>query len=29
LTFKNMLSVTHTLIDLFLRRMANWVYRPK
>jgi glycosyltransferase involved in cell wall biosynthesis len=29
LTFKNMLSVTHTLIDLLLRRMANWVYRPK
>jgi glycosyltransferase involved in cell wall biosynthesis len=28
LTFKNMLSVAHTLIDLFLRRVANWVYRP-
>jgi glycosyltransferase involved in cell wall biosynthesis len=27
LTFKNMLSVAHTLIDLALRRAANWVYR--
>jgi glycosyltransferase involved in cell wall biosynthesis len=27
LTFKNMLSVAHTLVDLIFRRMANWVYR--
>ena len=27
LTFKNMLSVAHTLLDLTFRRMANWVYR--
>jgi glycosyltransferase involved in cell wall biosynthesis len=27
LTFKNMLSVAHTLIDLIFRRVANWVYR--
>jgi glycosyltransferase involved in cell wall biosynthesis len=27
LTFKNMLSVAHTLIDLVFRRLANWVYR--
>ena len=27
LTFKNMLSVAHTLVDLTFRRMANWVYR--
>jgi glycosyltransferase involved in cell wall biosynthesis len=29
LTFKNMLSVAHTLIDLIFRRIANWVYRQK
>jgi glycosyltransferase involved in cell wall biosynthesis len=27
LNFKNMLSVTHTLVDIVLRRIANWVYR--
>jgi glycosyltransferase involved in cell wall biosynthesis len=27
LTFKNMLSVAHTLIDLIFRRIARWVYR--
>jgi glycosyltransferase involved in cell wall biosynthesis len=27
LTFKNMLSVAHTLVDLVFRRVANWVYR--
>jgi hypothetical protein len=27
LTFKNLLSVAHTLVDLTFRRMANWVYR--
>jgi glycosyltransferase involved in cell wall biosynthesis len=27
LTFKNMLSVAHTLVDLIFRRIANWVYR--
>jgi len=27
LTFKNMLSVAHTLVDLIFRRLANWVYR--
>jgi glycosyltransferase involved in cell wall biosynthesis len=27
LTFKNMLSVAHTLMDLVFRRLANWVYR--
>ena len=27
LTFKNMLSVSHTLVDLLFRRIANWVYR--
>jgi len=27
LTFKNMLSVAHTLVDLILRRIANWIYR--
>lgn len=29
LTFKNMLSVAHTLVDLVFRRAANWVYRRK
>jgi glycosyltransferase involved in cell wall biosynthesis len=27
LTFKNLLSVAHTLVDLMFRRLANWVYR--
>jgi hypothetical protein len=27
LTFKNLLSVAHTLIDLIFRRVANLVYR--
>jgi glycosyltransferase involved in cell wall biosynthesis len=27
LNFKNLLSVSHTLVDLILRRIANWVYR--
>jgi glycosyltransferase involved in cell wall biosynthesis len=27
LTFKNMLSVAHTLIDIVIRRISNWVYR--
>ena len=27
LSFKNMLSVAHTLVDLIFRRLANWVYR--
>jgi len=27
LTFKNMFSIAHTLIDLMFRRIANWVYR--
>jgi glycosyltransferase involved in cell wall biosynthesis len=29
LTFKNLLSVAHTLVDLIFRRLANWVYRRK
>jgi hypothetical protein len=29
LTFKNALSVAHTLVDLILRRLANWVYRRR
>jgi glycosyltransferase involved in cell wall biosynthesis len=29
LTFKNMLSVAHTLVDLGFRRLANWVYRQR
>jgi len=29
LTFKNMLSVAHTLVDLAFRRLANWVYRQR
>jgi hypothetical protein len=29
LTFKNMLSVAHTLIDIIIRRVSNWVYRPR
>ena len=27
LTFKNTLSVAHTLVDLIFRRIANWIYR--
>ena len=27
LTFRNMLSVAHTLVDLLFRRVANVVYR--
>lgn len=27
LTFKNILSVAHTLVDLVFRRLANWIYR--
>jgi glycosyltransferase involved in cell wall biosynthesis len=27
LTFQNLLSVAHTLVDLAFRRIANWVYR--
>jgi glycosyltransferase involved in cell wall biosynthesis len=27
LNFKNLLSVTHTLIDIIIRRISNWVYR--
>lgn len=27
LAFKNILSITHTLIDLLLRRISKWVYR--
>jgi glycosyltransferase involved in cell wall biosynthesis len=26
LTFKNLLSVAHTLVDIIFRRLANWVY---
>jgi glycosyltransferase involved in cell wall biosynthesis len=29
LTFKNALSVAHTLVDLIFRRLANWVYRRR
>lgn len=29
LTFKNLLSVTHTLVDIIIRRMSNRVYRPQ
>jgi glycosyltransferase involved in cell wall biosynthesis len=29
LTFKNGLSVAHTLVDLIFRRLANWVYRQR
>jgi glycosyltransferase involved in cell wall biosynthesis len=29
LTFKNMLSVAHTLIDIVIRRISNRVYRPR
>jgi glycosyltransferase involved in cell wall biosynthesis len=29
LTAKNMLSVAHTLIDIVIRRISNWVYRPR
>jgi len=27
LKFKNLLSVTHTLVDLIFRRISNWLYR--
>lgn len=27
LTFKNVLSIAHTLFDIGVRRLANWVYR--
>ena len=26
LTFKNWLSVSHTLATIFLRRLSNWIY---
>ena len=26
LNFKNLLSVSHTLFDIFVRRVANWIY---
>jgi glycosyltransferase involved in cell wall biosynthesis len=29
LTFVNMLSVVHTIVDLIFRRLANWVYRRR
>jgi glycosyltransferase involved in cell wall biosynthesis len=29
LTFKNMLSVAHTLVDLFFRRISHWVYKRR
>jgi glycosyltransferase involved in cell wall biosynthesis len=29
LTFVNMLSVSHTIVDLIFRRLANWVYRRR
>ncbi len=29
LTFRNMLSVAHTLIDLIFRRLANRIYRRR
>lgn len=29
LTFKNLLSVAHTLVDLLFRRLSNWVYRKR
>ena len=29
LTWKNILSVGHTLADIIVRRFANWVYRPR
>jgi glycosyltransferase involved in cell wall biosynthesis len=29
LTFKNLLSVAHTLVDLVFRRLGNWVYRQR
>ena len=27
LTFRNLLSVSHTLVDLIFRRISKWVYR--
>lgn len=29
LTFKNILSICHTLFDIGVRRLANWVYRKR
>jgi glycosyltransferase involved in cell wall biosynthesis len=29
ITFKNMLSVTHTIVDIALRRISNWVYKKR
>jgi hypothetical protein len=29
LTFKNMLSVAHTLVDLMFRRLSKWVYQRR
>lgn len=29
LTFKNFLSVTHTIVDVVIRRLSNWVYQKK
>jgi glycosyltransferase involved in cell wall biosynthesis len=29
LTFKNMLSVAHTLMGIMIRRISNWVYRAE
>lgn len=29
LTFKNLLSVAHTLVDLIFRRISRWVYKRK
>jgi glycosyltransferase involved in cell wall biosynthesis len=28
LNYKNVLSVGHTIFDIMLRRIANWIYRP-
>jgi len=29
LTFKNILSISHTLFDIGIRRLANWAYRSR
>ena len=29
LTFKNFLSVAHTIVDVIIRRVSNWVYQKK
>jgi glycosyltransferase involved in cell wall biosynthesis len=29
ITFRNLLSVAHTLFDIFIRRIANWIYRRR